>query len=215
MGSTNIGNQLVHWNYIQLLSSANMNKRMQSINPVGIYAGGQISIAVGDVILGPAVIEISDGTYQARIETQSNVAISATTTNNRIVIRYNYQETDDWYADILAIDPATTQPNDVIAGDVIFSGGLPIDVSYRNRTYPDFGLTHILQETFTATEGQQVFTLTNDYYAGTNTLWVFVNGVKQIAGSSYNEDTINGKTITFITQLTEGDEVEVLIFRKE
>ena len=66
-----------------------------------------------------------------------------------------------------------------------------------------------LEQSFTATQGQTVFTLTNfDYAPGTNNLAVFVNGSKQVSGTNYTETNVN--TVTFTTGLNVGDVIEFL-----
>ena len=66
-----------------------------------------------------------------------------------------------------------------------------------------------LEQSFTATQGQTVFTLTNfDYSPGNNNLAVFVNGSKQVSGTNYTETNVN--TVTFTTGLNAGDIVEFL-----
>jgi hypothetical protein len=66
-----------------------------------------------------------------------------------------------------------------------------------------------LEQSFTATQGQTVFTLTNfDYAPGTNNLAVFVNGSKQVSGTNYSETNVN--TVTFTSGLNVGDIVEFL-----
>jgi len=49
--------------------------------------------------------------------------------------------------------------------------------------------------TVTATSGQTVFTVPFTYTVGANVLNVFINGVRQILGSSYTET--NTTTVTF------------------
>ena len=59
----------------------------------------------------------------------------------------------------------------------------------------------------TATAGQTVFTLTTiNYTPGTNTLNVFIDGVKQYVGTSYVET--NSTTVTFTSGLHVGAQVE-------
>jgi len=66
-----------------------------------------------------------------------------------------------------------------------------------------------LEQSFTATQGQTVFTLTTfDYSPGTNNLAVFVNGSKQVSGTNYSETSVN--VVTFTTGLNDGDVVEFL-----
>ena len=57
-------------------------------------------------------------------------------------------------------------------------------------------------ESFTATAGQTIFNLVNSYVPATNTLHVYVNGVRQ---SAYAETTAT--RVTFTSGLTLGDEV--------
>lgn len=63
----------------------------------------------------------------------------------------------------------------------------------------------ILRETATATAGQTVFNLTNSFIVGTNTIMVYVNGVRQILTSAYTETSVS--QITFTSGLAAGDEV--------
>lgn len=67
-----------------------------------------------------------------------------------------------------------------------------------------FGDFNIIREVKTATASQTVFTLTNSYTVGTNSIMVYVNGVRML-GSDYTET--NASTITFTTGLSAGDEV--------
>ena len=52
------------------------------------------------------------------------------------------------------------------------------------------------QGTVTATSGQTVFTVPFTYSTGTNDLNVFINGVKQIIGSSYTETSTTSVTFS-------------------
>jgi len=63
------------------------------------------------------------------------------------------------------------------------------------------------KQTFTATAGQTIFTLTTmQYIVGVNNLAVYVNGSKQIAGVNYSETS--GTVVTFVTGLNINDVVE-------
>ena len=65
----------------------------------------------------------------------------------------------------------------------------------------------VQKETQTAAQSQTVFTLlTVSYTVGTNTLNVFVNGSKQIAGLNYIET--DSTTVTFVSGLNVGDIVD-------
>jgi len=64
-------------------------------------------------------------------------------------------------------------------------------------------------ETFTATEGQTVFTFINTYEIGANRLEVYVDGVQQHTPTNYTETTTN--SITLAEGVSVGTEVLVEI----
>jgi len=69
------------------------------------------------------------------------------------------------------------------------------------------GLPSAGQEGYiTATQGQTVCTVPFTYLLGSNSLYVFVNGSKQVNTLNYNET--NTTTITFVDGLNAGDLVE-------
>jgi len=64
-------------------------------------------------------------------------------------------------------------------------------------------------QNFTATAGQTLFTLTSySYIPGTNTLSVYVNGLKQILGESYTETS--SISFTFVNGLNVGTHVQAI-----
>ena len=66
-----------------------------------------------------------------------------------------------------------------------------------------------LKQSFTATGGQTVFTLSNTYTMGVNALDVYVNGAEQVLGISFAETSGNSFTMTY--GLTAGDVVDTII----
>jgi hypothetical protein len=64
-------------------------------------------------------------------------------------------------------------------------------------------------DVFTATDGQTVFNLNFTYAPNTNSLFVFVNGSKQIVTLNYTESS---NSVTFLTGLNVGDEVQFIGF---
>lgn len=68
-----------------------------------------------------------------------------------------------------------------------------------------------LRETQTATASQTVFTLTNHYVPGTNTLNVFVNGLLVTLTTDYVETSTS--VVTFVSGLTAGDEVTFIVWQ--
>ena len=64
------------------------------------------------------------------------------------------------------------------------------------------------QQVQTATQGQFYFILNFSYDIGTNSLFVYVNGSKQIVNINYNETSTN--SVTFVDGLNVGDVVEFI-----
>ena len=64
-------------------------------------------------------------------------------------------------------------------------------------------------EVITATNGQTVFNISFSFGVGTNSLFVFVNGSKQIVTLNYTEST---NSVTFLTGLNAGDVVQFIGF---
>ncbi len=64
-------------------------------------------------------------------------------------------------------------------------------------------------EVVTATAGQTVFNISFAFGVGSNNLFVFVNGCKQIVTQNYTEST---NTVTFLTGLNVGDVVQFIGF---
>ena len=77
----------------------------------------------------------------------------------------------------------------------------------NNYVYNNTGNTSTLQRgTVTATAGQTIFTVPFTYSVGTNTLEVFIQGIKQLLTTSYVET--NGTTVTFTEGVPVGCVVE-------
>ena len=79
---------------------------------------------------------------------------------------------------------------------------------YTSLSGNSFGLSGA-NEVVTATAGQTVFNLSFSFAANTNSVFVFVNGSKQIVTLNYTE---SGTAITFLTGLNAGDVVQFIGF---
>jgi len=102
-----------------------------------------------------------------------------------------------WFADALTYKISVFTSADVLIGT--YDDILGINANFLNFS--------VQNEFATATSGQTVFNLTTiTYQPGTNTLNVFVNGLKQYVGQTYTET--NSTTVTFSPGLTVGDRVE-------
>lgn len=74
-------------------------------------------------------------------------------------------------------------------------------------TYDNIGVA-AGQGYVTATQGQTVVTVPFTYTVGQNTMYVFVNGSKQVISLNYTET--NPTTVTFVSGLNAGDIVEFI-----
>ncbi len=89
---------------------------------------------------------------------------------------------------------------------VMDKNGSTIYTSLSGNALANFGGTQVS----TATDGQTVFNLSFTYGIGTNSLFVFVNGSKQIVTLNYTETS--NASVTFLTGLNVGDVVEFISF---
>jgi len=88
-----------------------------------------------------------------------------------------------------------------VYGNLVWDVQVDSPLTSGNQTYD------IEEQTFTATSGQTVFTLTTmSYVPGTNNLVVFVDGLKQIVGVNYTETSAT--VVTFTTGLHVGAVVD-------
>ena len=76
----------------------------------------------------------------------------------------------------------------------------------NNYVYNGIPPGPITRGTVTATAGQTIFTVPFTYSVGTNTLEVFIQGIKQLLTTSYVET--NGTTVTFTEGVPVGCVVE-------
>jgi len=133
----NVGNQTVTILYRSPANSSVVNKRFQDIRQVGIYKGGYLSIVDSShAKLSPLVCEISDGTYQVRVETASEVSsIAVSSSTPYVVLRWQYTGSDDDYMEILAV--STPSSNDLVVGKCVFDGGGNLNgFDYQDDDYP-------------------------------------------------------------------------------
>lgn len=119
---------------------------------------------------------------------------------------------DDRYLGAKAVAP--TVDND---GNAMLVGAVYWDtVSNQMFTWsgaewrPTFLTGNAVRALVTATGGQTVVTVPT-YLVGANTIQVYLNGLKVMVGADYTETDQN--TITFLSALTAGDEVEVIVLQ--
>lgn len=99
---------------------------------------------------------------------------------------------------------------DGATGKLIQNSAVTVDdagnVNANSFNFP--GSAPSVYQVFTATSGQTVFNLTQTYSVGDNSLWVFLDGVRQVVNQDYTET--DSDTITFSSGLTSGSQVVML-----
>jgi hypothetical protein len=121
----------------------------------------------------------------------------------------SYDSFDDRY--LGAKNTAPTVDNDgqaLITGTIYWDTPSSQMFTWNGTTWrPTFLIGNTVRSVVTATAGQTVVA-TPTYLIGSNTLQVFVNGVKVLLSTDYTETSQN--SITFSAGLTAGDEVELI-----
>lgn len=82
----------------------------------------------------------------------------------------------------------------------------PITIGTTSLTFSRIAINYIVSDTKVAASGQTVFNLGITYQVGSNTLQVYVNGIRMRAGTDYTETT--SSRVTFASALSAGDEVD-------
>jgi len=95
--------------------------------------------------------------------------------------------------------------NLVLGTPVALNTEITID-SYLIGNTP--GISALVKQSQTATAGQTVVTLTSPYIVGNNTLFVFINGIKQKITTAYTETSTTSITLT--SPLLAGDIIDTI-----
>ena len=136
MGSTDYGNQIKAVRFFAPADSSEVNRIARNNRKIGIYEGGYLTkVTNTSVTLSPLEVEISGGTHQINIETQSNVTVTVSNVNIYVVLRWAYTGDQNDYMDVLAT--ASPQTNDVIVGKCNYTGSTLNGFDYSDRTNPD------------------------------------------------------------------------------
>ena len=121
----------------------------------------------------------------------------------------SYDSFDDRYLGAKAVAPTVDNDgNALITGTIYWDTPSAQMFTWSGTSWrPTFLIGNTVRSLVTATAAQ-VVVATPTYLVGSNTLQVFVNGVKVLLTQDYTETAQN--SITFTTGLTVGDEVELI-----
>ena len=137
MGSTNFGTQTLRFDFKQPATGLGFNQIHYKTIPAGIYEGGLIS-KINDTSVNVAALEcyIYDDANDLgiKISTATTAAISVSTVNIYVVLRFDWVDSENNYMDILAIPFASIQADDLVVGRCVFDGStLQTTFDYTRR----------------------------------------------------------------------------------
>ena len=134
----NTGSQIVSLIHYMAATSPNVNRRHQDVRLTGIYTGGRLSVVDGPTkaaSLSVLVCEISDGTYQVKVQTTVAVSLTAVLISPYFVLRWTYTGAASDFMEILAVDAPLA--NDIVLGKSIFTEGGDLQgFDYGDTSYP-------------------------------------------------------------------------------
>lgn len=134
----NVGTQIVSLIHYSTASSPNVNRRHQDIRQLGIYQGGRLDVVDGETkaaALSVLICEISDGTYQVKVETTEVISFTAVAATPYVVLRWAYTGASSDFVERLSV--ATPAAGDIIVGKCTFGGGGDLQgFDYGDDDYP-------------------------------------------------------------------------------
>jgi len=137
MGDTNIGNQIIRWEYNQNLSSSELNQLWVDVINPGVYEGGTIVITNDTTVtIQPfvACIKTSDNRL-VYCKTQENIQLTVSNVNPYITVSYQHSNSKKQYADIQAKAQENIYSTDIILGKCIYNGSTLENIDYSEKTF--------------------------------------------------------------------------------
>jgi len=125
MGITNIGNQVISYDFKEAIISRGFNKLNYNLHPKGIYSGGEFTrVSDTELSIAPLLCVFYDDTKETatRIETQDIATIDIDPTKPFVILRFQWLDTENNYMDIISSDEISIAPSDFILGRVQYNG---------------------------------------------------------------------------------------------
>jgi len=184
------GTQTVTIKYGDRIDSSIVNARHIGIHPTGIYKGGYFHFTLDDtnIYVEPLVCEITDGTYQVKVETSARSDAIAIVATKYVVLRWAY--TGAAAADYMSfalVDLAGILTNDLVVGLVACTGGKIKSVSYPVRSTPNLPHVALRVEPNQPTVSSSVVIRRGNAYLS--------NGLKDVPETIKNLAAYSGSTI--------------------
>ncbi|MGD9678185.1 MAG: hypothetical protein AB7V16_07450 [Vulcanibacillus sp.] len=142
MGSTNVGNQILTYDYRQDVIAIGFNRLNYKLHPKGIYQGGgltKISDSQANILPMVCLYDYQSGTtgLTTRIETLDAASVSGLSPSSPYIIgRFTWINTEDNFMDFEAATEADLQDDWLIFGRAIYAGAvMQTTFDYSRATY--------------------------------------------------------------------------------
>jgi hypothetical protein len=161
-----------------------------------LSTAGIVKTDSSGVISSSATLAIAEGgTGQTTAGNALNALLPLQTNNTNYYLQTNGTTTQ--WNQVLSTAYQTSEPSYPVAGQIWVDS---------DSSAPAFDPTLVRRQTFTATAGQTVFTVTNSFTDGTES--VYLNGILLVRTSDYT--TSNSNTITLLSAAAVSDIIEVI-----
>jgi len=123
MGVTDYGTQTISFDFKEPGKSENFNKLNYKITQKGIYEGGGLTyVDPTHISLAPFIVYVEDSTtgVSVRIKTASIIELLVASSATYCILRFDWSNTENNYADILMVDYASLDVDDLIFGRTVY-----------------------------------------------------------------------------------------------
>lgn len=138
MGSINIGNQLISYNFKEEIASKGFNKLNYKIFPKGVYYGGSFNkIDDNSIHISPTILLFEDvnNLVSIKIETLDVATVEVNNSNVFVIGRFSWVDTENNFMDFLAVDEISILESDIVFGRVQYNGlVLTTNFDYSRKT---------------------------------------------------------------------------------
>lgn len=141
MGVTDYGTQEITFQFQEPLKAISFNKLNYEILPTGIYDGGLLTKTSGSIVqISPVSFVIQDSADEVvvNIKTANTVSLTVSAATPFIILRWDFVEVENNYADFLTVSFGELLDDDLIIGRCIYDGGIlqdNFDYSRRTKSY--------------------------------------------------------------------------------
>jgi len=130
--------QKVSLQFFDAADAKEVNARLSILQQIGIYRGGYITkITDSQVSVSALVCEISDGTYQVKVDSDAAELVTVSIAAPYVVLRWVYAESPSNVMTYVGVASVGILANDIVVGQCIYAGSIMTGFDYVLRTTPD------------------------------------------------------------------------------